>query len=200
MDNMDEQIEKLSKMANLDKLAIPEAAVMLGLGALVLLFGYRIKKVAFFVIWFILGFNLMGMAMPFINQNVAEVANSELYQILLPIAGGLLLALLGFSIEKLCVGGICFALTMLVTVQYFGTEMQVLAIGGVVGVIMAGLAVTLMKPATIIATAVAGSYALTLAIMKFHTDFDFEVLYWPILLGIATAGAIFQFMTTKRVS
>lgn len=199
MDNVNEQIDKLSKLANIDKLEIPEAWVMLGLGVLVLLFGYRIKKIAFFIIWFILGFNLMGLVMPLINQNVTEVANSELYQILLPIAGGLLLALLGFSIEKLCVGGICFALAMLITVQYFGTEVQTLAIGGVVGVIAAGLAVTLMKPATIIATAVAGAYALTLAIMRFDTGINFEVFYWPMIIGLAAVGAIFQFMTTKRV-
>ena len=200
MDNVDNKIEEISKMTNLDKLGIPEAVVMLALGAVVLLFGYRIKKIAFFIIWFLLGFNLMGMLMPFINQNVEVVASSDLYQTLLPIGGGLLLALLGFSIEKLCVGGICFVLSMLVTVQYFGTDIQTMAIGGIIGVFVAGFAVMVMKPATIIATAVAGAYALTLAIMKLNTDIDFEMMYWPMLLGIATVGAIFQFLTTKRIN
>ena len=176
MDNVDNKIEEISKMTNLDKLGIPEAVVMLALGAVVLLFGYRIKKIAFFIIWFLLGFNLMGMLMPFINQNVEVVASSDLYQTLLPIGGGLLLALLGFSIEKLCVGGICFVLSMLVTVQYFGTDIQTMAIGGIIGVFVAGFAVMVMKPATIIATAVAGAYALTLAIMKLNTDIDFEMM------------------------
>lgn len=200
MDNVDNKIEEISKMTNLDKLGIPEAVVMLALGAVVLLFGYRIKKIAFFIIWFLLGFNLMGMLMPFINQNVEVVASSDLYQTLLPIGGGLLLALLGFSIEKLCVGGICFVLSMLVTVQYFGTDIQTMAIGGIIGVFVAGFAVMVMKPATIIATAVAGAYALTLAIMKLNTDINFEAMYWPMLLGIATVGAIFQFLTTKRIN
>lgn len=199
MDNVDNKIEEISKMTNLDKLGIPEAVVMLALGAVVLLFGYRIKKIAFFIIWFLLGFNLMGMLMPFINQNVEVVASSDLYQTLLPIGGGLLLALLGFSIEKLCVGGICFVLSMLVTVQYFGTDIQTMAIGGIIGVFVAGFAVMVMKPATIIATAVAGAYALTLAIMKLNTDINFEVMYWPMLLGIAAVGSIFQFLTTKRI-
>ena len=199
MDNVDGKIEELSKMANLDKLGIPEAVIMLGLGLVVLLFGYRIKKIAFFIIWFLLGFNLVLWLLPTINDLVPEIAASELYQTLLPIGGGVLLALLGFSIEKLCVGGICFVLTMLITIQYFGTEMQTLAIGGVIGVLAAGLAVMVMKPATIIATAVAGAYALTLAIMKLNTDIDFEAFYWPMIGGIAAAGAVFQFLTTKRV-
>lgn len=196
---INEGVEKLSKFANLERFGVPETIIMLGLGLAVLMFGYRIKKIAFFIIWFILGFNLVMWLMPTINNLVPEIAASELYQTLLPIAGGLLLALLGFSIEKLCVGGICFALVMMVTIQYFGTEMQTLAIGGIVGVIAAGLAVTLMKPAIIIATAVAGAYALTLGIFKLNTSLDFEMLYWPILIGTAAVGAIFQFMTTKRV-
>lgn len=199
MDNIENKIGEIGKYANLNNLAIPEAVVMLGLGAAVLLFGYRIKKIAFFIIWFILGFNLMTWLMPTINNVVPEIATSELYQILLPIGGGLVLALLGFTIEKICVGGICFALVMMVTVQYFGTEVQTLAIGGVAGVIAAALAVNLMKPATIIATAVAGAYALTLAILMLNPSIDFGTFYWPMILGIAVVGAIFQFMTTKRV-
>ena len=200
MENVDDKIEEISKMANLDKLGIPEAVIMLGLGIVVLLFGYRIKKIAFFIIWFLLGFNLVLWLLPTINDLVPEIAASELYQTLLPIGGGVLLALLGFSIEKLCVGGICFALTMLITIQYFGTEMQTLAIGGIVGVLMAGFAVMVMKPATIIATAVAGAYALTLAILKLNPSIDFGAMYWPMILGIAAVGSIFQFLTTKRVS
>ena len=200
MENVDNKIEELSKMANLDKLDVPEAVIMMGLGLAVLMFGYRIKKIAFFIIWFILGFNLVLWLMPTINNAVPEIANSELYQNLLPIAGGLLLALLGFSVEKLCVGGICFALVMLITIQYFGTDMQYIAIGGIVGVIAAGAAVTLMKPATIIATALAGAYALTLSILKLNPEINFGAMYWPMILGIAAVGALFQFLTTKRVS
>ena len=178
----------------------PEMIIMAALGLLLIFFGYRVKKVAFFLIWFILGYNLMGLLMPFINNAASQVAENNLYQILLPICGGLLLALMGFSIEKLCVGGICFALTMLITVQYFGTEMQTLAIGGVVGVIAAGAAVMLMKPATIVATSVAGAYALTIAILALFPDINREAYYFVILGGAAAVGSVFQFLTTKRVS
>lgn len=199
-DGINEGVNQISKFTNLERLGMPEAIIMSGLGLAVLLFGYRIKKIAFFIIWFLLGFNLVMMIMPFVNQNVEAIATNELYQTLLPIGGGLLLALLGFSIEKLCVGGICFALVMLITAQYFGTEMQTLAIGAIVGVIAAGLAVTLMKPAIIVATAVAGAYALTLAVFKLNETIDFETFYWPMLIGLSAVGSIFQFLTTRRVS
>lgn len=178
---------------------IPEVAVMLGLGLVVLLFGYRIKKIAFFIIWFLLGYNLVQFLMPTVNTMVPQIAGDALYQTLLPIAGGLLLALMGFSIEKICVGGICFVLVMLVAIQYFGTDMQVLAVSAIIGVIAAGAAVALMKPAIIIATSIMGAYALTLAFFSLSSSMNFGELYWPILIGLAAVGCIFQFVTTKRI-
>ena len=178
----------------------PELIIMLGIGLAVLLFGYRLKKIAFFIIWFLLGYIGVTYLMPEITKLLPDVASNELYQILIPIGGGLLLALLGFSIEKLCVGGICFVLVMLVSAQYFGTEMQTLAISAVVGIIAAGAAVMLMKPATIIATAAAGAYAIALAILALAPNLDFGVYYWPLIIGVAAVGSIFQFLTTKHVS
>ncbi len=174
--------------------------IMAAVGLALIFFGYRIKKVAFFLIWFILGYNLMGFLMPTINNLVPQIAENDLYQMLLPIGGGLLLALLGFSIEKLCVGGICFALIMVITIQYFGTEMQTLAIGGIIGIIAAGAAVMLMKPATIIATSAAGAYALTIAILAFFPGISKEIFYFPMLGGISLIGTFFQFLTSKKVS
>ena len=185
---------------NFSNLGTPEMIIMAAIGLALIFFGYRIKKIAFFLIWFILGYNLVGFLMPTINQIAPEVVKTELYQTLLPIAGGLLLALLGFSIEKLCVGGICFALVMVITVRYFGAEIQTLTIGGIVGIVAAGAAVMMMKPATIIATAVAGAYALTLAILVLFPDINKEIYYFPILGGLSLLGSIFQFATTKRVS
>ena len=192
-------IERIIDKAKDLKFEVPELLIMMGAGLAILLFGYRIKKIAFFIIWFLIGYNIMGYLMPMINSSVPQIAGNELYQMLLPIAGGLLAALLGFSVEKICVGGICFGLVMLVTVRYFGADMSVVAIGAIIGVIAAGAAVALMKPAVIIATAVAGAYALTLAILALATELSAETYYWPMLIGIAALGAIFQFATTKRI-
>ena len=182
---------------DLSRLQLPELIVMAIVGVLLLFIGYRIKKAAFFIVWFILGYNLMSLFLPNINEWVPAIAENNLWQILLPIAGGLLLALLGFTIEKLCVGGIVFGLVLMITVQYFGTDWQTLAVGGVIGIIAGGLAVTLMKPAVIVATAAAGSYALTMAILTWATGIDATVFYFPILIGLAAVGTVTQFMTTK---
>jgi hypothetical protein len=179
----------------------PELLILLGLGLAVMLFGYRIKKIAFFIAWFLLGYigttNLLQIQE--VRQILPEVLSTELYQILLPIGGGLLLALLGFSIEKLCVGGICFVLVLLTGIQYFGNDIQTIAISAVIGIIVAGAAVMLMKPATIIATAGVGAYATTLALLIL-TSIDQGTYYWPMLIGFTAVGAIFQFASTKHIN
>ena len=187
-------------MEALRGLEIYELIIFAVIGLLILFCGYRIKKIAFFLIWFILGYNLMMLFLPTLNQWVPQIAENNLWQILLPVGGGLLLGLLGFSIEKLCVGGICFALVMMVTVRYFGTEVQTLAIGGVVGVIAAAIAVMLMKPAIIVSTSLAGAYLLTLILMALVPSIEFSVFYWPIIIGLTVVGSLVQFSTTKDMS
>lgn len=185
---------------DLSKLNTPELIVMVIFGALLLLFGYRIKKVAFFIIWFLIGFNLMRIIMPWVNSVAGPgVAGSDLWQFLLPVAGGLLLAMLGFTIEKICVAGIVFGTTLMVTSQYFfGTDIQVLVIGAIIGIILAGVAVMLMKPAIIIVSALMGAYVITIAVLHW-ANIDAVAYYFPLLLGIAVIGATAQFLTTKRL-
>lgn len=183
---------------DLSRLQTPELIVMVIVGVLLLFMGYRIKKVAFFIIWFVVGYNLVSLFMPNLRELVPAINESDLWSILLPVAGGLLLALLGFSIEKLCVGLMVFGLTMMVTIQYFGTDWQTLAIGAVVGLILGGLAVTLMKPAVIIASSLAGAYALTMAILTWASGLDAGALYFPMLIGFTAVGSVAQFMTTKH--
>ena len=185
---------------DLSRIQIPEIILMTIVGVLLLFLGYRIKKFGFFIIWFLIGFNLMGILMPTINKVAPEaVVTSELWQNLLPIAGGLLLAMLGFTIEKICVGGIVFGLTLMITSQYFGTDIQTLAIGGIIGIVLAGAAVMLMKPAIIIASSLMGGYVLTLAIFMWFTGIDRTVFYFPLLIGISAIGIVTQFITTRRI-
>ena len=183
---------------NLTQLTTTELVIMLVAGVAALFLGYKIKKAAFFIVWFIIGMNLAMFLTPWLESLVPQIAGSELWHNLIPIAGGLLLALMGFSIEKICVGGIAFALTLLITAQSFGTEPQTLVIGAVVGVILAGLAVTLMKPATIIATSVAGAYAVTLALTTLLPELNLINYYWPLLIGAAALGSVVQFATARH--
>jgi len=169
-----------------------------GVGLLLMFLGYKIKKIAFFIVWFLLGYIATGYLMPIINGAVAEIANNELWQSLLPIAGGLLLGLMGFMIEKVCLGGICFGLVIMMTAQYFGTEIQTMAIGAIIGTLAGGLAVMMMKPAAIIATAVAGGYALTLSILALAPELDKESLFWPMIAGFSVLGAGVQFLICRH--
>lgn len=182
------------------QLAPYELMIMAGLGLLVLLFGLRIKKIAFFIVWFLLGFTLMNYLMPaLINPAVPEIANSSLWQTLLPIGGGVIVGLLGFTVEKICVGGIAFLLVILLAMQYFGTDLQTMAIAGIIGIVASGVAVHMINPATIVATSLAGSYVITMSILTWFPDISYEIYYFPMLIGIAVVGTIFQFYTTKSV-
>ncbi len=172
--------------------------VFLAAGLAVLFAGYKIKKIGFFIAWFLIGFRLVDYLMPTITDLVPDIAANDLWQTLLPIAGGLLLGLLGFTIEKICVAGICFGLTMLVAVQYFGTELQTIAIGAVVGAVLAALAVVMIKPATILATALAGGYGVTLALLRLFPEIDATTFYWPMIGGISVLGALVQFKTSRH--
>lgn len=169
-----------------------------GVGIALMLLGYKIKRIAFFIIWFLLGYIATSYLMPIISNAWAEVAQSSFWQGLIPIIGGALLSLMGFMIEKVCLGGVCFGLVVMMTAQYFGTEIQTMAIGGIIGVVAGGLAVMMMKPATIIATSVAGAYSLTLAILALVPDINAKDLFWPMILGFAVLGAGVQFFTTRH--
>ena len=107
--------------------------------------------------------------------------------------------MLGFSIEKLCVAGICFFLVMLIVIQYFGTDVVTLVIGAIIGAVAAASATALMKPAIIIATSVAGAWALTLALLNIFPVIDASIFFLPFIAAFAILGAIFQFATTKHV-
>lgn len=169
-----------------------------GAGLALMLIGYKIKKIAFFIIWFLLGYIASGYLLPIINSALSEVAESNFWQGLIPILGGLLLGLMGFMIEKICLGGVVFGLTLLMTAQYFGTEIQTMVIGGIIGAVLGGVAVMMMKPATIIATSIAGGYALTLAILALAPELDAETWFWPMIVGFGALGSLIQFISCKH--
>ena len=170
------------------------------LGILLLIAGYRIKKITFFIAWFLIGHYIMTTyLMGPINNAVPQIVGDPLWQNLLPIAGGVLLGCLGFTMEKLCVAGITLGVTMMVTTQYFGTEIQTLLIGLVIGVILAGVATAMMKPAYIVATSALGAYLLTIVLLQIVTAIDLKPYYFLILIAFAAIGVITQFSTSKAV-
>lgn len=174
-----------------------EVIMMAIVGLLLLFAGFKIKKIAFFILWFLLGFNLVVIFLPLLSNVMPDIVNDPFWQNVFPLVGGLLLAMFGFTIEKVCIGVAVFALTMLITVQYFGTDVQTIIIGAVIGTVLAGGAVMLVKPAIILATALVGSYTMTTLILFFATGLDPAVYYFPLLFGGAALGSVVQFITTK---
>lgn len=198
MDNLLEEIKKVD--LDLTHYEQWQMWIVGGVGIALMFLGYRIKKIAFFIAWFLLGYILTGYLMPTINSMAADIANNSFWQNLIPVLGGLLLGLMGFAIEKVCVSGICFGLTLMMAVQYFGSSVQTIAIGAVVGVVLGALAVMMMKPATIIVTSVAGAYALTLAILALIPDLNRGMWFWPMIASGGALGTIVQFLTTRHSS
>ena len=145
-----------------NSLADWELWLMLAAGVAVMFAGYRIKKIAFFIIWFLLGYNLIGFLMPEITKILPQIAENNLWKML-----------------------------------------QVLIVAGIIAVIVAGASVMLMKPATIVATSVAGAYALTMALITLFARMngaDLQPYYWALLGTGSALGSLVQFLTTKHVS
>ena len=173
--------------------------IILGLilGLFICLFGYRLKKIVFFVAWFLIGYMITQSLMPTIITGIPIIADSGLWQTLLPVACGLLLSLIGFMIEKMCVALLCLAATVMFAINQFGWDGQVIIIASIIGVVLAGFAVMLIKPATIIVTSAAGALAVTNSILAIATSLSSDTYHLPILLGVTAVSAIFQFVNTK---
>lgn len=178
---------------------IPISIISIIIGIALCLFGYRIKKIGFFIVWFVIGYNLMSQFMPQINTWIPQIADSTLYQNLIPIAGGILLGLLGFTIEKLCVAGMILFLTIAIGMKYFGTDAQTIIISVIIGAILAACSTAIIKPAIIVTTALAGSYVITTALISV-LSLNQTIWFFPILAIIAAIGALIQFSNTKGES
>lgn len=176
-----------------------EAIIALVLGLFVCLFGYRLKKIVFFIAWFIIGYIITQKLLPTINTYIPQVSGEAFWQGIIPVFGGLLLSILGFSIEKLCVSLLCFFAVISIAFTQFGVSWEVFGIAAVIGVVAGGLAVTMMKPATIIVTAIIGASVAADAFLALATDIPSATYYMPILIGAAIIGSIFQFANVKHI-
>ena len=128
--------------------SIPIELVALGIGVFLCLFGYRLKKIAMTVIWFVIGFFLVSLF-------VDKIIDDQIWQLILCGVGGLVLSMFGLTIEKFAIFvtvGATFALTIL---QSFGppTDWVLPAISIAIGVTAGAFATWLMKPMLILATA-----------------------------------------------
>ena len=78
-----------------------EILIALALGLVVCFFGYKLKKLAFAIAWFLIGYTLCSHFAPDIIAWMPQLENPDLWMGVLPIAVGLLAALMGLTIERL---------------------------------------------------------------------------------------------------
>lgn len=169
------------------------------LGIFICLFGYRLKKAVFFIAWFLVGFAITTNIMPVINTNLPDIAASDFWQNLLPVAGGLLMSLMGFSIEKACVALLCLFTVVSFAITKYGFGLEIIAVAAVIGILLAGFATMLMKPAVIVVTSIIGASTIITALMEMAPGFIPEAYDLLAIAGIACLSAILQFITTKNV-
>lgn len=174
-----------------------EILIALALGLVVCFFGYKLKKLAFAIAWFLIGYTLCSHFAPDIIAWMPQLENPDLWMGVLPIAVGLLAALMGLTIERLCIAALAYIVVVTIAIQQFGASFPIFAVASIVGVIAGCVAVSLMKPAIIILTAIAGAQSISTAIVSLFS-LNAATLYLPILVIAAVVGAIFQFKNNKH--
>ena len=157
-----------------------EILIALVLGLVVCFFGYKLKKLAFAIAWFLIGYTLCSHFAPDIIAWMPQLENPDLWMGVLPIAVGLLAALMGLTIERLCIAALAYIVVVTI-----------------VGVLAGCVAVSLMKPAIIVLTAIAGAQSISTAVVSLF-GLNTATLYLPILVIAAVVGAIFQFKNNKH--
>ena len=172
---------------------IPVGIVSILIGVFLLLFGYRLKKVAMTIIWFILGYYIVGL---FVNKIVAD----EIWQIILCCAGGLVVSMFSMTIEKLAIFITVASSFAIFVMDAFGpAENWILpAIAIAVGVVAGVIATWFIKPLFIVATAVAGARLIASNGLPLLGS-EASKYYLLVFAVLAIFGAVFQWRNCKNI-
>ena len=177
---------------DLSQFAQYEAFIAIALGIFLTFFGYRIKKVAFIIIWFIIGYYLASLLVPHLDID-------QTWKTLIPICAGIVLGVFGFSLEKFCIFAVAtFTVSTTIIESFQLTEPLaiILAIGA--GVIVGCIAVKLIKPVGIITTALSGA-----KLIAKYSVLELSLSHYPsflLILCIAAAlGILFQFKNCHHI-
>ena len=176
---------------NLTTFAGYEALIAIALGVFLCLFGYKLKRVAFVIIWFAIGYYLMSLIAP-------KMTSDPTWQQSLPIAAGVVLGVLGFSLEKLCIFAVAaYAVSTTIIDTFLITDPLYIALAIAAGVIVGIIAVKLIKPVGIITTAFSGA-----KLIAKYSIAELAIAHYPnfpvILLATASLGIFFQINSCKH--
>ena len=174
-----------------------EAIIAIALGVFLCLYGYKLKRVAFVIIWFAIGYYLMALIAP-------RFTNDPNWLKILPILSGIVLGVFGFSLEKLCIFAVAtyaVSTTLIDTFQVDNPLFIGLAVAG--GVLVGIAAVKFIKPFGIITTAFSGAKLVAKYSILELTAINHPIPHYPsfviILLGAAVIGMLYQFKSCKHL-
>ena len=172
---------------------IPAEIIALIVGLILLFFGYRLKKIAITIIWFIIGYWL-------VSQFADKIIADRMWQFILCCAGGLILGMFGMTIEKLAVFvsvGFAFFLSAM---NAFGpaTNLVLPAICAAIGVVAGVIAVWCIKPMVIIATSIQGAQ-LVLANALLLLGIVQPQWYLIAYVALIIVGGLFQWNNCRNI-
>ncbi|MBR6166470.1 hypothetical protein IKQ65_02440 [Candidatus Saccharibacteria bacterium] len=169
-----------------------EALIAIAIGVFLALFGYKLKRVAYVIIWFVIGYYLASLVVPHITADPT-------WQKLIPICAGVVLGVFGFSLEKLCIFAVAtFAVSTTIIDAFQLTDVLWIALAIAAGVIVGVIAVSFIKPLGIITTALSGG-----KLIAKYSVLQFSLAHNPnflIILAVSAAiGILFQFKNCKHI-
>ena len=176
----------------MEYLAQFESLIAIAAGIFLCLFGYRLKKVAFIVIWFIIGFYLMSLLAP-------QITSDTTWQLIMQVAAGILLGMLGFSIEKFCIFAVAtFSVSTAIIETFQLAEILPIALAIGAGVVVGCIAIAFIKPVSIITTSLSGA-----KLIAKYTTLQLSLPHEPYFLGILVValiiGIVFQFKNCHHI-
>ena len=182
----------LSEFANFITGA-PQTIIAIILGAILLLFGYKVKRIAIAIIGFVIGWSIAAQFAP------SLIADS-FWQFIIKLTCGAILGVTAITIEHLAI----FAIVGLACGSAFYHTFAIadpiahIGISVAVGVVTGAISVWAVKPMFIIASSIKGAQLISAsAISLFNIPPDPWALV--LLVALASAGIIFQWKDCKHV-
>ena len=168
----------------MENLAAYEPAIAIIIGVFLCFFGYRVKKIAFTVVW--------SLVAP-------HITSDQTWQTLLPIIAGLAMSLLGFTIERFCIfAAATYAVSTTIIETFQMTEFLPIIFAIAAGVIVGCIAVSFIKPLGIITTSLSGAKLLAKYIISI-ANLSHEPFFYAILIGCFALGVLFQYRTCRHI-
>lgn len=175
-----------------------ELIVSILLGLVLCFAGYRLKRIAFAIICFVLGYWAVKTYLP-------NVVPDAFWQWILQVAAGAICAFISASAEKLAVGLTAGFVVFQIVMQHFGpaTDWVLPCVAIAIAVVAGCVAVALMKPAVIVYTAIYGAHLIATSIVGLlpaEVNTGFPMLVWILLGALAAGGIVYQFKNTKNIA